>query len=492
MERERVPTDEPRLRAELPEFLELLENISGFVGGLDLAKAREVPAEALSELRDGLLRALGFLHELFAFRGEPPPAPEPGIAYGALGPSLKRTLPQRLAAQLADELNAVPGRQLEDVSQFTALGLFSRVTDLLRFLGALEEERAAAERRGAPPTVVSARHARPRVPKSSPAEPRPPAAIPRPAVATPPSARPPLVAPAPGGPGPDLSAYDIRIDEAGERVDVAGGSAWYASAAGPRAVGEGVAASFAVPFPGGIAIAVAEGVESSLGARLAAVVAVRAFCRAAAVNPSAPEVAVRTAQQHFDLLLSALLSAGDAADGMTRVRGSVAPANARRILTHTRRPEEALRRVAPALATSLVGAVALGERNGLRVSVVRLGPGTAEARISGRVVPLLGAPRAGAAPFLGPGARGSDEVRRTEAAAPLTLAPLDALLLGTLSLGKGATGPWAGLATLWAPFPDGLTTGESARELLRRAERWGEAEPSHFAGSLSFALLLAR
>ena len=81
----------------------------------------------------------GYLDELFALRGETPPAPEPGIAYGALGPSLKRTLPQRLAAQLADELNALPGRRLEDVSLFAALGLLARVSDLLRFVTFFQE-----------------------------------------------------------------------------------------------------------------------------------------------------------------------------------------------------------------------------------------------------------------------------------------------------------------------------------------------------------------
>jgi len=446
-----VAIDERRLRAELPEFLELLGNVSGWVGGLDLAKAREVPADALGDLRDGLLRALGFLHELFALRGEPPPSPAPGIAFASLGPGLKRTLPQRLAAELEDELNAVAGPRLEDLTQFTALGLFSRVSDLLRFVGFLEGERAAAEPNPAPP---------------SPAD--------------------------PGGPGPDLSAYDIRIDETGERVDADGGSVWFASSAGPLAASAGLAASFAVPFPGGAALAVAEGAEPSLGARLAAVVAVRAFCRAAAADPSGPQAALAAARNHLDLLLSALLPAGDASPALTRVRGSVSPANARRILAHTRRPEAALHRVAPALSTALVGAVALRAPGGTRVSVVRLGPGSAEVRVSGRVTPLLDPLPAGPPSLLGPGPRGEEDLRRAEVAEPAVLAAGDALLLGTPALAKGSAGAWAGLATLWAPFPDGFATGDMARDLLRRAERWGAAEPPSFGGPLSFALLLVR
>jgi hypothetical protein len=509
MRQEEVPADEQRLQAEFPEFLDLLENVASYIGGLDLAKAREVPAEALSDLHDGLLRALGFLQALSALRGEPPPSPEPGIAFGALGPSLKRTLPQRLAAQLADELNALPGRRLEDVSQFTAFGLVARVADVLRFVAYFQEEQVAAIRRAAPPTLLSVRRARGIPAGGAPAAPppaaasaapraskapesgrrQPPAATSAPAPVPAPAA---AAAPAPAGPGPDLSAYGIRIDEAGERVNAGSVTAWFASAAGPRAAGEGRTASFAVAFAGGIAFAVAEGVESSLGARLASVVAVRAFCRAAATNPSAPETAVRTAQHHLDMLLSALLSAGDGTEALARVRGSLPPANARRILKHTREPEESLCRVTPALATSLVGAVAVTAGSAVRVSVVRLGPGLVEARVSGRVTSLLGGPRGGAVPLLGPGARGAEDVDRTESVAPVSLSPGGALLLGTPALAKGAPSAWAGLSALWPPFPDGFTSGETARELLCRAERWGETEPPHFAGSLGFALLLAR
>lgn len=509
--------DEQRFQAEFPEFLDLLENVASYIGDFDLARAREVPAETLSGLHDGLLRALDFLYELFVLRGEPPPAPEPGVAFRSLGPSLKRTLPQRLAAQLADELNALPGRRPEDVSEFAALGLFARVVDLLRFVTYLQEEQAEAVRSAAPKTVLSVRRAGPSTPEPAPAPspapapapPRPPAhaaakpaapepkPAPRPAPAPSPRAVPQPAPPAPpppapSGPGPDLSAYGIRIDEAGERIDAGSATVWFAADAGPRAAGEGLAASFAVAFPGGVALAVAEGAESSLGARLSSVVAVRAFCRAAAANPSAPESAVHTAQHHLDMLLSALLSAGDATEGLTRVRGSIPPANARRILKHTREPEEALRRVTPALTTNLVGAVAVVSGGSMKVSVVRLGTGLVETRTSGHLASVPAVSRGSLAVLLGPGARGAEDVGRTDSPAPLSLGPGDVLLLGTPALAKGATSAWTGLATLWPPFPDGLASGETARELLRRAGRWGETEPLHFAGPLGLALLLAR
>ncbi len=482
-----MDVDEERLRSDLPEFLELLEDVAGWVGSLELSRAGQVPDTTIEGLREALRRADSFLLELFALRRESPPSPEPGVPFGALGPSLRKTLPQRLAAQLADELNTVGGRRLEDVSQFTALGLYARVADLVRFVGFLEEQRAEAARLFAPPTVVSARAAA----KGSAPKPGPPAPV------APPRARPASAsvrrsAAVPTGPGPDLSAYDIRIDEAGERVDTPAGRVWFAAAPGLGVAGEGRAAAFAVSLPGGVAFAVAEGGESSLGTRLAAVVAVRAFCRAAALTPSMPASAVQTAQGHLDMLLSALLGAGDASAALARVRGDVPPANARRILAHTRKPEEALRRVPPALATGLVGGVATESNGGRRVTVVRLGAASAELRSAGRVVPLFGAPRGASAPFLAPGARGSEELGRLETAAPVTLAPGDALLLATPAVAKSAPGAWEALASLGASFPDGLGVGESARDLLRKAERWGLAEPPHFGGPLAFTLLLAR
>ena len=321
--------DEERLGSQLPDFLELLEDVAGWVGGLELARAGQLPDATIGGLREALLRADSFLLELFALRRESPPSPDPGIAFASLGPALRRTLPQRLAAQLTDELNTIAGRRLEDVSQFTALGLHARIADLLRFVELLEQQRAEAAKLFAPPTVVSARAARKRAEAAEPAPaasaaPLPTEPAPRPATedpaggpskppspkpggpAAPPRSRPPTASvkrsvPAPTGPGPDLSAYDIRIDEAGEKVETAAARTWFAAVPGPSVAGEGRAAAFAVTLPGGIAFAVADGGESSLGARLAAVVAVRAFCRAAAVTPSMPASAIQTAQGHLDM-----------------------------------------------------------------------------------------------------------------------------------------------------------------------------------------------
>lgn len=525
-----MKADEKRLGSELPEFLELLEDVAGWVGSLELSRAGQVPDETIRGLREALLRAESFLLELFTLRRESPPSPDAGIPFASLGPSLRKTLPQRLAAQLADELNEIPGRRLDDVSQFASLGLHARIADLLRFVDFLEQQRAEAAKLFAPPTLVSGRVARARAgaskvagppvapagPSAPPGEAAPAPALPKAAPPSPPAPAVPREAPAPAtapaapartraatgsvrrsvavptGPGPDLSAYDIRIDEAGERIDTKAGRTWFAALPGPGVTGEGRSAAFAAALPSGIAFGVADGGESSLGARLAAVVAVRTFCRAAAVTPSMPASAVQTAQGHLDMLLSVLLSAADSSPALTKVRGDVPPANARRILAHTRRPEEALRRVPPALATGFVGCVAVETQGGTRVCVVRLGAGSAEIRAEGRVVPLFGPAKGGAVPFLAPGARGLEELGRLETAAAVTLAPGDALLLGTPAVAKASPGAWAALANLGTAFPDALGPGEGARELLRKAERWGLADPPHFAGPLAFALHLAR
>ena len=210
-------------------------------------------------------------------------------------------------------------------------------------------------------------------------------------------------------------------------------------------------------------------------------------------EPAAPpEAAVRTAQRHLDMLLSALLSAGDASDALTRVRGSVPPANARRILAHTREPEEALRRVTPALATEP------RRRGGGHFQEARSGSRSSASARVGRGPGL----RARARPFSGPQGRcrapSSAPVREAPRTSTGRTPPRRSPFSGRRapprdSCAREGRGERLGRALdPLASFPEGLATGETARELLRRAERWGEAEPLHFAGPLGFALLLAR
>ena len=473
-----VRDDAPRRPDDLPELLGRLGEAAERLGAIRLSKPLEIRLGDLEALRGGLVEAKELLAGLFVRRARPIPAPKATTGPETLGSAARRALPQRLAAQLTDELNEVTQARLSDLPDEVAARLLALVGDLLRVVDNVGEARATALRRAAPRTVVSLRRPKPRRPAAGPAAPARPSA--------------PAAPSAPAEAGPDLAPFEARDDEAGSVVEDGGASAWFASAAGPRAAGVGLAAAFAVSFPGGLALAVADGARSSLGARLAAVVAVRTFCRLAAAKGSDPVAALRTTQRHLDVLLSALLASGDASDALTRVRGTVPAGNARRILAHTRRPEESLRRVPPALACGIVGAVARATETGLRVSAVRLGSGTADFRAGGRVAPLLGPSRPGEPPFLAPGARGAAELSRIEAAPPVTLGRGDALLLSTPAVALGAPGAWSGLAALWTPFPDGLAGGESARQLLERAERWGEAEPSSFGGPLAFALLLAR
>ena len=473
----RLAADERRLQAEFPEFLDLLENVASYIGDLDLAKVREVPAETLSDLHEGLLRALDFLDELFALRGEPPPAPEPGIAFGALGPSLKRTLPQRLAAQLADELNALPGRRLEDVSQFAALGLFARVSDLLRFVTFLQEEQAEAIRRAAPPTLLSVRRARrpteepapPPVPapRSSPhrsrpapgpaggcpnGRPRQTAAVPRPAAVA--LRRRRRQAPDPTSP-PTTSGSTKRANGSTPGARPSGspptrGLAPLAKASPRRSPWPSRAESRS-PWPK----------ESSPPSGRASrpwwpsgpSAARPPRTRRPPKRPSGRRSTTSTCSSPRSS------SAGDGTEAFTRVRGSISPANARRILRHTREPEEALRRVTPALATSLVGAVAVTSGSAVKVSVVRLGPGLVETRVSGRVASLLGGPKGRATPL--PRPRGA----RRRGRRPDGLRRAGLSLAGRRTPSRDARARegrderlgWS--RTLWPPFPGGLSTG---------------------------------
>ena len=201
----------------------------------------------------------------------------------------------------------------------------------------------------------------------------------------------------------------------------------------------------------------------------------------------------RTAQHHLDMLLSALLSAGDATEALGEGPGEH-PARER---APDPGPHEAARGGAPQghagpgdeprrRGGRYVGRRVPGLGRPPRAGVGR-GPG-----LRARLRPFSEVPRAAPCPCSAPGRAAPRTSAGRTPPRRVSLSPGDALLLGTPALAKGATSAWAGLSTLWPPFPDGFASGETARDLLRRAERWGETEPLHFAGPLGFALLLAR
>ena len=118
-----VRDDDRRDAPDLPELLEILGEVAERVGALSIARRSPASRQEIEELRERLLFARHLLEGLFALRAEPVPDPEPGVAFEALGPGLRRTLPQRLAAQLEDERNAVTERSLRELSSFAAFGL---------------------------------------------------------------------------------------------------------------------------------------------------------------------------------------------------------------------------------------------------------------------------------------------------------------------------------------------------------------------------------
>ena len=178
---------------------------------------------------------------------------------------------------------------------------------------------------------------------------------------------------------------------------------------------------------------------------------------------------------------------------MTLVRGETPPGNARRILAHTQRPEEALRRVTPALATSLAGAIAVRTELGVRLSAVRLGSALVEVRTAEAIEPVFGPSRpVDAHSIVRPGDAGEKALGRMEKAPPQLLMRGDAIVLATPAVARGSAGVFSSLSALSPRFPTKLGDGKALAALLRQAEELGKEDRTRFAGALGLALLAVR
>jgi hypothetical protein len=168
-------------------------------------------------------------------------------------------------------------------------------------------------------------------------------------------------------------------------------SLWHASHIGPASgnKSENQDATYAVQLPGhasrdGIVFALADGVTTSMGSRVAANSIVRRFCECA-IRRISPHgfigheelvEAARETQQSLDWLADALLH-GPNSYVFDMVRGSMQEKAAERILENTVNPRSA--RLPAALSSTLIGgvvqAVGLGE---YRAEVMRIGDGVIE------------------------------------------------------------------------------------------------------------------
>ncbi len=241
MRKDEVPTDaaapsgrvpgvprSPRERRELHRRPRPRKGSRG-PGGSSLRPARRAPSRA--RLSPRALRAAGRAASVSRAGGR---VRRPRAVAEANAPPA----PGRAAGRRAERVAGTPSRGRLPVHRVRPRRAGRRPASFRR-----RTSRKSGSRRygvAAPPTLLSTRRQRPLPADEAPAAPVPPAApaapraskAPDPARHQPPATAPtsapgPVSAPAsvagpppaPAGPGPDLSAYGIRIDEAGERVD---------------------------------------------------------------------------------------------------------------------------------------------------------------------------------------------------------------------------------------------------------------------------------
>jgi hypothetical protein len=311
-----------------------------------------------------------------------------------------------------------------------------------------------------------------------------------------PSSAPPLPAPSPTPPSPppppappaappphrrdlDLSAYFKRPAEESGAVRIPPMSVFHASTRGPELAKRerSLDATSAVEIPGGVAFAIADAPDSSIGSRVAAIAATTAFCEALASSPEPPHdaraavlAAAESARKKLDSLLQSLVESADDSDAFTRVRGALPAATVRRVLLHTKQPDPALKHVTPALAVWFAGGVLLRTpQDTFELTLLSLGGLVLERKRRGVLAdgllsittPLRFAPGA-AIPWRPMG---------VPIAGPLELKPGEIVLLGSPGLRGGFDG--GSLEKLAELVPEALQLASShddhALQVLRRA-----------------------
>jgi serine/threonine protein phosphatase PrpC len=247
---------------------------------------------------------------------------------------------------------------------------------------------------------------------------------------------------------PLLSAYDRRDDEAGARVETAGLAAWYASHIGPHGAAkpQNQDAAHVIADGRNLIFALADGVSTSTGARLAAAAVVVSFCDAVKTALSAghpPDVAclasaVRTTQLAMDALLGEVLKRWET-ESFSELHDRVPRDSALIFLQNTARPARA--RLDPALATTLIGGVVtVADSSSDAVGhVIRIGDGIVEhIGRNGEVATLFDMVRTESAisEILAPGPRGRAAIDQLASVA-VCLEPNEFLLLSSDGLTRG-------------------------------------------------------
>jgi hypothetical protein len=257
------------------------------------------------------------------------------------------------------------------------------------------------------------------------------------------------------------SEVEFRRDtEQGGSISLPGLTLWHASFIGPEAGSklENQDATYAVRAPGKsaqfcIVFALADGISTSMGARVAANCIVRRFCEyvIAAIKPGLPVTAdalidaARHARASLDFLAQSLLHQTNTFV-FDMVRGALPSRSAERILDNTLNPR--LSAMPPALSSTLLGGVVqnLESSEQYRVDFFTIGDGVAEQIDSnGDIHPLVVTDPAVTRIFesVGPGPRAREVLEDADQRVgthTVTLRAGETLLVSSDGLARGHSG----------------------------------------------------
>jgi hypothetical protein len=304
----------------------------------------------------------------------------------------------------------------------------------------------------------------------------------------------------------DLGPYQQRSrpDEQGMRVTAAGLTLWHASHRGPEHAGKlkNQDATFALAVGNSLVFALADGVSTSMGSRIAAAIVARSFCEhlATCLHSSRPNESLRAAamkaQERLDWLLTKVETSPNGAE-FNDLYDGLQPSAVRRILENTRTRKN--RSLPLAFATTLLGGfVSPDNRSGYQVYIVCVGDGLVEHRSSqGSITAVLTMDNQETAisATICPGLFGQESLRQA-ALQTCRLTSGDYLLISSDGLTRGhQQSVWMQLERSGAFQGIAPDSEQMAWQILDRACRVADArveEPRLFGDNLSLLLLKAQ
>ena len=305
----------------------------------------------------------------------------------------------------------------------------------------------------------------------------------------------------------NLKPYHKRLDEYGQKVETGSLVLWHASHKGPvhAAKTENQDATFVRLSDEIMTFALADGVSTSMGARLSAAVSVQEFCNGLSENlqqqngTSFQEMlwgATEKARNQLEKILISFLSATDS-DEFALVRGQIQPAVAQRLLENTMNPTQ--KNWGAALATTLIGGfIMASENNSFDVHLMYLGDGVAELYNSNeqKIERLLDidADVTEISHALCPGPLGKEGLQNIAILSPFTMRRGDWLLISSDGLARGHHSYIFSVLENAGFTPTQESEDEFAWNLLERTASSADAENANtlFNDNLSLILLTVK